>query len=259
MTENNETTVDKTLRRLKDNRYVAPVVIFGIVIIAVAHFSGALAKIGEIFISNPSSYLNEYKEIESLFNKIHSAYINDFEAYLDHFAKEGDSRHIIRQLTEKNRLTFHDRAKLVRLVKDYVVKTEKIKNTALLMNHDLYRLVMDYFGYSDSDFVHSEFDTAKIAYQRWRKSIKNNIEFILSEDWQSYCDRGGIKRLMTESEKENWVYETWERLKEPGDREFNIDVFKKYLIRDSIIRTINECQWLADKINGILIAKKPNN
>lgn len=241
-----ETRDDKYWRKLKNNRLIAVLIVLAGIVIAVASFGDSLQKISQFISPDREDEENMvYKEMKNLFNKIHSNYKEDFGRYLKDFDKGGDPLKIINQLKDDNRLTADDRAKLIWMVKKHI-------NPEMLYSSgpdNTYKLLMDYFGLSDTEYIDSEFVKEKIFYQRWRTSIKDDIENILSEKWKVYFDPGASMRPLSESEVKSKINERWNMLKGPNDKAFDMKKFKDYLIRHSISTKLEECQKLAIKID----------
>ena len=136
----------------------------------------------------------------------------------------------------------------MRKVRKFVMP-EDGDTSGLLNTDNTYKLLMDYFGFSDTEYVHSEFDRENIFYQRWRASIKDDIENILAENWVIYFDPGASGPPLSQDEIRKRIEELWLSVKEPGDSAFELDTFKNYLIRKSIRSALKECQRLAFRID----------
>jgi hypothetical protein len=231
-----ENRVDKLWRTIKNNKLIACLIIFGTIIIAVAKFTTALQVIIESIDRNRSS---DYQEMKNIFGKINNDYIENFLHYLVIFDDGADPRKIAKQLTDLNLATAGDRNNLIRIA----------KKKGNLQDNKIYNLLMDYFGVSDTEYVYNDFDKELIVHQRWRKSIINDIEWILSDRWQLYFDPGGMAPPMSEIELAKKIEEKWESIKDSKDEVFNEKKFKRYLIRDSIQSNLAKCQKLAIEIN----------
>jgi hypothetical protein len=255
------TSVENLWRLLKNNKWIASAIIIGSVVIAVAKFTDAVQTILEFIRQQPAHNkkvaIETHKEIDTLFKKVNDEYKKHFQYYLNYIDKGEDPHKIIRQLTDLNKLTAIDRANLVRLVRNY--GNNKNTKVMMLLNSDnIYKLLMDYFGFSDTDYMYSEFEKENIFYQRWRTSIKDDIEAILSENWQKYFDPGASKPPMSQDEIKSEIMNTWKSIKGPNDIDFDMKKFQNYLIRRSIDESLTESQILAIKIQKKIDELKPN-
>jgi len=246
-----ESLVDKLWRTINNNKLIAGVIVFGGIVIAIAQLTGAIQTILKFTDFCNASEVNEasvdYEKMKSLFDKIHSDYENDFSQYLDYFANDGDPQKIINKLADRNNLTALDRAKLIRIVRKYVTP-EDGNPMSLLNTENTYKLLMDYFGLSNTEYINSEFDKEDISVQRWRTSIKDDIENILSEKWNAFFDPGASKPPMSSGEIEKEINGRWQELKDAKEAKFELEKFKNYLILDSIRTKLPELQTLANAI-----------
>ena len=145
-------------------------------------------------------------------------------------------------------LTANDRARLVKLVKEDGGGFEN----GHLDENSTYALLIDYFAITNSDYVYSELDEESIFYQRWRTSIKDDIENILSEKWQAYFDPGTSAPVLDEVGMNDLINERWDRLRRPEDEIFDTEKFKRYLIQDSIRSKLTRLQKLGFDIETAL-------
>lgn len=185
--------------------------------------------------------LPDIEEIRSLFMAIHQEYKRNFIRYLALVDQGGDPQEVEREIQDVNALTADDRGRLVRLVKKYDDLDKNTPESDALMG-----LIMRYFGIPDANYTDAEYEAEDVFYQRWRKSIGEDIQFILSENWNAYFDRGASRPPKSDWKPE--IRSEWESIRRPSDKKFDMEKFKEYLIRKSISSNLQQSQRLAIKI-----------